>query len=55
MNPKLIISSEKIKNIIKNLKSFDEPSLFINVARETIENKAKEQKVGVIDISYISC
>ena len=42
----LVISNEEMENIMKIVKSLEEPGLLIKGVRETIENEAKEQKDG---------
>ena len=40
----LIISNEEMNDIMKIVKSLDEPGLLIKGVREATENEAKEQK-----------
>ena len=40
----LIISNEKVKDIMKIIKSLEEPGLLIKWISETNKNEAKEQK-----------
>ena len=49
----LIISNEEMNDIMKIVKSLDEPGLLIKGVRETTENEAKEQKWGFVRI-YIN-
>ena len=44
----LIISNEEINEIIKIVNSLEESGLWIKCVSETINNEAKEQKVGVL-------
>ena len=46
----LIISNEKMENIIKILKSFERSGLLIKEVGEIIKNEAKEQKGGFLPI-----
>ena len=46
----LIISNKKLDDIMKIVKSLDESVLLIKGARETIENEAKWQKGGFLNI-----
>ena len=47
----LIISNEKMEDIIKIVKSFEESGLIIKGISETIKNDAKEPKGGFLPIS----
>ena len=44
----LIISNEEMKDIIKKVKSREEPGLLIKGISEKIKNEAKEQKCGFL-------
>ena len=44
----LIISNEEMKDIIKKVKSLEEPGLLIKGISEKIKNEAKEQKCGFL-------
>ena len=44
----LIISNEKINEIMKIVNSLEESGLWIKCVSEAVSNKAKEQKVGVL-------
>ena len=44
----LIISNEEINEIMKIVNSLEESGLWIKCVSETINNEAKEQKVGVL-------
>ena len=44
------ILNEKISDIIKIVKSFEESGLIIKGVSETIQNKAKEQKGGFLSM-----
>ena len=44
----LIISNEKMNNIMKIVQSLEESGLFIKRLRETIKNEVKEQKRGFV-------
>ena len=46
----LIISKEEMKDIMKVVKSLKESNLLIKGVSESIENEAKEQKVGFLDM-----
>ena len=46
----LIISSEKMNNIMKIVKYLEESGLLIKGVSETIQNEEKEQKVGLVSI-----
>ena len=46
----LIISNEKMEDIIKTVKSVEESGLLIKGISETIKNEAKEQKSGFLPI-----
>ena len=45
-----IISIEEMNDIMKIVKSLEEPGLLIKNVSETIENEAKEQKGGFLGI-----
>ena len=45
-----IISIEEMNDIMKIVKSLEEPGLLIKSVSETIENEAKEQKGGFLGI-----
>ena len=47
-NTTLMISNEKVNNIMKIVKSLRETGLLIKDLNETIKNEAKEQKVGFV-------
>ena len=47
-NTTLIISNEKINDIMKTVKSLEESGLLIKGISETIQNEAKEQKGGFL-------
>ena len=47
----LIFSNEKMKDIMKIVKSLEDSGLLIKRVRETIKNEAKEQKGGFFRIS----
>ena len=40
----LIISNEKMEDVIKTVKSFGDPGLLVKGVSETIQNEAKQQK-----------
>ena len=44
----LIISNEEINEIMKIVNSLEESGLWIKCVSETINNEAKDQKVGVL-------
>ena len=44
----LLISNEKINNIMRIVKSLEESGLLIKGLSETIKNEAKEQKIGFL-------
>ena len=48
----LIISNEKMEDIIKIVKSFEESGLIIKGISETIKNDAKEPKGEFLPISF---
>ena len=48
----LIISNKEMKDIMKIVKFLEESDLLIKGASETIENEAKEQKNGFLDILF---
>ena len=45
-----MISNEEMNNIMKIVQSLEESGLLINSVSETIKNKAKEQKSGLLSI-----
>ena len=47
----LIFSNEKMKDIMKIVKSLEDSGLLIKRVRETIKNEAQEQKGGFFRIS----
>ena len=47
-NSTLIISNEKMNNIMKIVKSLEESGLLIKGVSETIKNETKEQKGGFL-------
>ena len=47
-NTTLIISNEKMNDIMKIIKSLEESALLIKGVNETIKNKTKEQKRGFL-------
>ena len=47
-NTTLIISNEKMNDIMKIIKSLEESALLIKGVSETIKNKTKEQKRGFL-------
>ena len=47
-NTTLIISNEEINDIMKIVKSLEEPNLLIKGVSETIKNETKEQKGGFL-------
>ena len=47
-----VISNEEVEDIIKIVKSLEEPGLLIKGVRETIENEAKEQKGGFLGMLF---
>ena len=49
-NATLIISNEKMNDIMKIVKSLEEPGLLIKSVTETIKTEAKEQKGGFLGI-----
>ena len=46
----LIISREKINNIMKTVKSLEESGLLIKGVSETVKNEAKEQRGGFLSM-----
>ena len=46
----LIISNEEMNDIMKIIKSLEEPGLLINSVSETIKNEAKQQKGGFLSV-----
>ena len=46
----LIISNEKISDIMKTVKFLEESGLLIKGVSDTIKNKAKEQKGGFLSM-----
>ena len=46
----LIISNEKMEDILKIVKSLEDAGLLIKGVSETIKNEAKEQKGGFLDM-----
>ena len=46
----LIISNDEMKDIIEILKSFEDSGLLFKGVSETIQNEAKEQKVGFLSM-----
>ena len=46
----LIISNDEMENIIKIVKSLEDSGLSLKGVGETIQNKAKEQKVGFLSL-----
>ena len=49
-NTTLIISNEELNDIMKIIKSLEEPGLLIKGVSETIKNKAKEQIAGLLSM-----
>ena len=49
-NTALIISNEEMEDIVKIVKSLEEPGFLIKGISETIKNEAKEQKGGFLPI-----
>ena len=49
-NTTLIISNEELNDIMKIIKSLEEPGLLIKGVSETIKNKAKEQIAGLLSL-----
>ena len=45
-----IISNQGMNDIMKIVKSLEEPALLMKGVNKTIKNKAKEQKVGFLDM-----
>ena len=48
----LVISNEEVEDIMKIVKSLEEPGLLIKGTRETIEIEAKEQKGGFLGMLF---
>ena len=46
----LIFSNEEMNDIMKIIKSLEEPGLLINSVSETIKNEAKQQKGGFLSV-----
>ena len=44
----LIILNEEMNDVMKIVKSLEEPGLLVKGVRETINNEAKEQKTGFL-------
>ena len=44
----LIISSDEMGDVIKIVKSFEDSGLLIKGVTKTVQNEAKEQKVGFL-------
>ena len=55
--PTLIISNNEIEDIIKTVKSLEDPGLLLKGVTETVQNEVKEQKGGFFSnvIRYIRC
>ena len=53
----LIISNNEMKDIIKIVKSLEDPGLLLKEVTETVQNEAKEQKEGFLSIviRYTRC
>ena len=49
-NTTLIISNDKMEDILKIVKSLDNSGLLLKGVRETIKNEAKEQKGGFLSM-----
>ena len=46
----LIISNDEMKDIIKIVKSLEDSALLLKGVRETVQNEAKEQKEGFLNM-----
>ena len=46
----LIISNDKIRDIIKIVKSLEDSAILLKRATETVRNEVKEQRVGFLSI-----
>ena len=49
-NPTLVISNYEMEDIIKIVKSLEDPGLLLQEVSETIQNKAKKQKGGFLSM-----
>ena len=49
-NTTLVISREEMNNIMKIVKTLEEPGLLIKGVSETIKNEVKEQRAGFIGV-----
>ena len=49
-NAVLVISSDEMKDIIEIVKSLEDSGLFLKGVCETIQNEAKEQKIGFLSM-----